>query len=831
MVVKQCNEIYPKSNEFTHLFDNYTFSLSDFQKYAIEGISKNNHVLVTAHTGSGKTLPAEFAIQHFCQQKKKVIYTSPIKALSNQKFSEFTRKFKEDNISLGLLTGDIKINPEADVLIMTTEILMNYLFLQTNTDLTNVSNCQLQFQIDLHKDLGCVIFDEIHYINDQERGQTWEKTILMLPSHIPMVMLSATIDAPTKFAQWIYDRHKNKDVYVCSTDKRVVPLTHYGFLTVNEGSLKSFQDKALIKDIKDHTNRSIQLQSSDGVFEEDGFLTLKRIYKKMKENNLFVKRKQVLNSVCKYLRKNSMLPAICFVFSRKLVEICANEITVPLFEEEDEERFNISKECESIVRKLPNYKEYLELPEYIQLVRLLEKGIGIHHSGMIPILREIVEIMISKKYIYLLFATESFAIGLDCPIKTAVFSSLTKFDGHHERFVYGHEYTQMAGRAGRRGIDTLGHVVHLNNLFSIPLKEEYSTILKGKPQQLVSKFRISYELVLNLLKNGKTKECDFREFASNSMIQKELDTSKENTEQQIKYLDENCKEKREQLTNLKSNDLEEYYKCLNKLQDKLSNNQKKKIENQIQTLKQNKSVRVAIDLHEDLEKLECDYKKEKDHLEYYEYFIEDSVGRICDLLIHKGFVDKQENEYSLLKPGIIASNLAEVHPIIMSLFLHTNYMMEDLSVDEIIGLFSLFTDVNINREFKIEFPRCSNDQLYQLICELNSLVHEYEDLENEYHIDSGIDYSDLLTFDMPDLALQWISYDNEYSCKEFLLTINQDKGISAGDFTKAMLKISTIAREIAVICEMFGEISCLQKLKQVDEKILKFITTCQSLYV
>ena len=189
-------------------------------------------------------------------------------------------------------------------------------------------------------------------------------------------------------------------------------------------------------------------------------------------------RKHTLNKLVKLLHDREMLPAIAFVFSRKQVESCAQDITVPLLNEEKDVPFNIRRECEQIIRKLPNHKEYLELPEYIMLVSLLEKGIGIHHSGMIPVLREIVEIMISKKYIYLLFATESFAIGLDCPIKTAVFTSMSKYDGHQDRYLHAHEYTQMAGRAGRRGIDTVGHVVHCNNLFPLPRDYDYKLILR-----------------------------------------------------------------------------------------------------------------------------------------------------------------------------------------------------------------------------------------------------------------------------------------------------------------------------------------------------------------
>ena len=358
MVLKVCTSSYPENSEYESYFQQYPYPLSDFQKYAIEAIVKQNHVLVTAHTGSGKTLPAEFAIEHFVKQGKKVIYTSPIKALSNQKFSEFSRKYP--HISFGLLTGDIKTNPEADVLIMTTEILMNYLFIQTTRDPSSANNCQLHFQIDLEKELACVVFDEVHYINDADRGQTWEKTILMLPYHVQMVMLSATIDAPERFARWVQRGDCVKDVYLASTDKRVVPLTHYGFITINEGSLKTIRDKAVVKDIRDNTSQLICMQNDKGVFQESGYQTLKRMHKTCSDHNLTIKRKQVLNDVCSFMKTKEMLPAICFVFSRKLVEVCASEITVSLLPDDSKVSYTIARECESIVRKLPNFKEYME---------------------------------------------------------------------------------------------------------------------------------------------------------------------------------------------------------------------------------------------------------------------------------------------------------------------------------------------------------------------------------------------------------------------------------------------------------------------------------------
>ena len=496
-MVKICPNVYTESNEEkykTH-FEKYPFPLSSFQKYALEAIVEGNHILVTAHTGSGKTLPAEFAIEYFVSQGKKVIYTSPIKALSNQKFHEFGIKYPD--ISFGILTGDIKTNPEASVLIMTTEILMNTLYMKKQKTETNPNPNLAMFEMDFENELACVIFDEVHYINDQDRGKVWEETIMMLPRHVQMVMLSATIDAPEKFASWCEtrgDRHSEvseKIVYLTTTHERVVPLTHYSFITCTNGIFKTIKDKTLEAEIKNVTNTLHTIQDAKGKFDEINFLKIKKTLGLFENKNHFVKRQHVLNTVSKHMVDNNMLPAICFVLSRKALEQCAREVSTVLLEDDSKVPYIVQRECEQILRKLPNYQEYLELPEYVNMVSLLEKGIGIHHAGIMPVLREMVELLFSKGYIKLLFATETFAVGINMPTKTVLFTDVNKFDGSGMRMLMSHEYTQMAGRAGRRGIDTVGHVIHLPNLYRDLDMTSFKTMMKGQPQRLTSKFKIS----------------------------------------------------------------------------------------------------------------------------------------------------------------------------------------------------------------------------------------------------------------------------------------------------------------------------------------------------
>jgi superfamily II RNA helicase len=826
-----CKETYNDSN-YSSYFELFPYELSDFQKYAIQGIVEGNHVLVTAHTGSGKTLPAEFAIRHFVSNKKKVIYTSPIKALSNQKFYEFTMKYPE--ISFGLMTGDIKTNPDADVLIMTTEILMNYLYSLGSSN--SSINSTLQFQIDIQNELGCVIFDEVHYINDKDRGHVWEQTILMLPQHIQMVLLSATIDNPSGFAEWIENRgytstdseSNKKTVYLASTEHRVVPLTHYGFFTTTETPFKEIKDKEIQQQIRDSCNKLVLLRDPLGKFNDAGYYEIHKMRDLFDKHRFYMKRKFVLNKLMWFLKENEMLPCIVFVFSRKNVEVCAHEITTNLLEDDSKVPYTVRTICEQIIRKFPNFKEYLELPEYNDLVSLLEKGIGIHHSGMIPVLREIVELMISKRYIKVLFATESFAIGLDCPIKTAVFSSLTKFDGTGLRSLMPHEYTQMAGRAGRRGIDTVGHVVHCSNLFEMPGIQDYRQILCGKPQKLVSKFKISYSVVLNLLKNGKT--AGFHEFVDKSMMKKELENSISMTRNTVVDLHESY-EKKTGLLDLLRTPIEickEYIEtesCITMYSSKKRKEMERKMANYKDSYKWLLDDVCKLKEHDTLKKK---MDSETSELTYLENYSKIHIDKVCRILLDDGFVIEREGGvYELTQWGQVASCINEIHPLIATKMLEHWNWFADFSITQILSIFSLFTDVNVPEDFKRLYTK-ENTYTY-----IGELVNDYAKRELEGGLFTGIDYDNLCVYDLIVEMPGWVACDTEVACKYFIQTVIMERGISIGDFTKAILKISVITKEFIGVCELVGDlgVELLHKLKSVDSMILKYVATSQSLYV
>jgi len=514
----------------------YPFELDHFQKYAIEAIDKNKHILITAHTGSGKTLPAEYAIEKFCKEGKKVIYTSPIKSLSNQKYHEFTKKFPD--IEIGILTGDIKFNPDAECLIMTTEILRNKLF----ENEINKQESNLSFNINIKEELACVIFDEVHYINDASRGKVWEETIIQLPNTVQMIMLSATIDKPEKFGEWI-EINKEREVWISSTIKRNVPLSHYSFIPISDNVFTKIPKKD-IDFVIEYTNKPIELKDHFNKFNENNYKNLSKMFNifnhSSKNINSLFNQNYSLNQMAKFLKKEKQIPAICFVFNRRNVEHYASKISENMFNQDESKLMSTArKECIKILMKLKNYQEYIRLPEFDFIIKLMEKGISIHHAGLLPIFREMIELMFDKGYIKLLFCTETFAIGINLPTKSVVFTNLEKWDGMSNRYLLSHEYTQMAGRAGRRGLDKIGRVYHLNTLFNFPNYIDYKNIFSSKAQNLISKFDIYPNLILKLTNDS----VSINDFVEKSLLNNTLEnTEDENTIIYMKEIGNNLKE-------------------------------------------------------------------------------------------------------------------------------------------------------------------------------------------------------------------------------------------------------------------------------------------------
>lgn len=823
-MVKLCNKPYEESDHSR--FSKYSFPLSDFQKYAIDGIEQGEHVLITAKTGSGKTLPAEYAIEKYISEGKKVIYTAPIKALSNQKLRDFTEKYP--NISFGILTGDIKFNPEADCLIMTTEILRNTLFQKKSIEekTFDADKLPLHFNMDFNNELACVIFDEVHYINDTDRGKVWEETFVMLPPHVQMIMLSATIDKAEQFAGWI-ENIKTTPVVLASTEHRVVPLNHYGFVTIPESNVRQFKDRKTRETIETMRNVLIPLKRGDGANYEPNFHKIRKVLSEFEKEKVFVKKNFVLNEIISHLRRNNMLPAICFVFSRKQVEQFASEITCNLFEEGSKIPSIVEKECTQILRKLPNYKEYTQLREFRIIMKLLEKGIAIHHSGILPVIREMIEMLFAKGYVKVLFATETFAVGVNMPTKTVVFTGITKYHGSGFRNLLSHEYTQMAGRAGRRGLDTIGHVVHANNMFEMPLYSEYNQILNGKPPTLISKFQLHYNLILNLISNN---QYDMSSFSSKSMIQNEIEREHKTVLDEIEKIQKRIAALEETLrlcktdTNIISQYLEK-----KRVMHLYKNKQRRQKQREIEGIEaEYLSIIKDAEVFSNKQDLEQTLEKKQRESENVSRYLDNMTNCIVEILTKNGYISKTDEIISLTPSGIVASLIQEVFCLPWAKLYLNTMGFKEFEIEDLIGLFSCFTNISVSDETKKFVASTERDDLNSETMKLYNYYQEFYDTEVDYKLSTGADYT--FHFDLMNETIKWCELDNEVDCKKLLQEL-YNRGIFLGEFVKAILKINNIACEFEKICEVMGNMELLQKLREIPKKTLKYVATNESLYV
>lgn len=834
-MVRVCPYNFSKSHDdisYEEHFNKYSYPLHDFQKWAVKAIVDGNHVLVCAPTGSGKTLPGEFALDYFHSKGKKTIYTSPIKALSNEKFYSFTQKYP--HISVGLITGDIKTNPDADVLIMTTEILMNKLY-QIKSTTPNL-NSSVSFEMDIQTELGCVVFDEIHMINDESRGHVWEQCIMLLPSHIQMIGLSATLDDPEKFAFWLETKGDiskpiEKEVYLTRKLVRAVPLIHYSFITVTNSVNKAIRDKALQEQIKQSINKPFVIQDDKGKFNDVSYQNMTKMLQLFEKNDIRVKRQFVLNKVTEYLVQNEMLPALCYVFSRKQLELCAEELTTNLLEFDSKVPYIVDRECEQIIRKLPNYQEYLHLPEYVNTVKLLRKGVGIHHAGLMPILREMTELLFARGFIKVLFCTETMSVGINLPVKTTIFTDVNKFNGEIIRPLYSHEYTQAAGRAGRLGLDTVGHVIHLNNLFRNIDSVSYKTMMNGKPQTLTSKFKISYNLLLNLLDIG---DHNLTQFASRSMITGDLDAQMK----EIYYKMASLQSELDNINNCAAKfrtpiDALDEYLYLQKNLSLAVNKKRKEMERKMQSiddnyrfLKQDLQSYLRVSLKEkEINELKTKY----DSLNGY---FKSGVGSVLELLKEENFIESEnltdESSLKLTLKGKIASQIREIHCLAFA-ELYEDKKLEKLTSQQLVALFSCFTNIRVLEDVKDNKPKSFDNTVNDIVLEVEKLYSSYYDKEVSKNINTGFDYDN--HYDLLNYVEKWCDCENIEECKLLLQEIGEKKHIFLGEFVKALLKINNISSEFEKIAELTGNIAFLSKLREIPHMTLKYVVTNQSLYV
>jgi len=771
----------------------FSFELDDFQKQAIDSINNDNNVLVTAHTGSGKTVIAEYAIYHNLNKypTKKVLYVSPIKSLSNEKYKDMQYRFTDK--SVGILTGDNKINPDADIIIITAEILRNDFFL----------NKQLVGNI------SCCIFDEVHYINDRDRGTVWEEIFVLIDPSIQLVMLSATVSKPHDLSNWITNI-KGKSTDLITTSYRIIPLTHYIF---------QFQE---------YDAKIVEILDNKDNFCESNYYEVSNTHQKYKTMSIG----QKINSLVEYLVKNDMLQTIVFSFSRNKCEQYANLVSTSLIE--TDEAINIDK---IIDKHMHSFKErYLKLHQYNNLLSLIRRGIAYHHSGLVPILKELVEIIFKQGLIKLLFATETFAVGVNMPTRTVVITDIYKMSNTGRRLINTAEYKQISGRAGRRGKDKIGNVILLP-MYEFPEKKSLMQVMLGALPHISSKFSLNY---LFLLKSIRTEQNIMEIFAKTLMSKQQLsnlDKIQSNLietqdkinillikDQEDSKIDQHIYEEFDKLIELV--EMREQYKNINMSFTK----QQQKEFTRLNKIIQIKGMKPKYDRYNERKILETDLVEYNTQLSLSKNFIINFTRPLINVLYHFGYLTKNNSENitemistDVSVKGTIAVFINECNFIILT-ELVTSDIFDDLVIQEICAVLAIFIDTKDKDKEEIGLGDLDvSPNINKKISDIARLVNRLKQEETEYNNHADEDFWSL-NYNFIDAAYMWAM-----GCD-----IREIKGkydVYEGNFIRNIMKINNICTELINATEVIDNVALMIKLKAIEPLLIRDIVTPVSLYI
>lgn len=770
----------------------FPYKIDDFQGHSFNAMESGEHVLVTAHTGSGKTTVAEYAVGYGLKGKKKVIYTAPIKALSNQIFGDFHRKYP--NWSLGIKTGDIDFrSEEAQVIIMTTEILQNMLYRIDTDDRTSSSLPG----IDL-KDVAVVVFDEVHYIKDRERGSVWERSIMMMPDHIQMIMLSATLPDADKFCQWIATC-KGRNITHTTTAFRAVPLTHY---------MLCHNGKRLIMD----KNNDFKTQEYCQAVKDYSFLG--------SELNHYVKMLQ--------------LPALFFCFSKKLCQDHAHCLHVSLVSPEEQ------REIDSVFTHLLRqfHPDLLAIDQTQDVQRLVVKGVCYHHAGLLPPLKEIIQELFSRGLIKILFVTETFAAGVNMPAKTVVFTGFSKYDNHVNGFrtLLPEEYGQMSGRAGRRGMDTVGTVIHLPfNKDRMLTTREAKGMMCGAVQNIVSRIRPSYHHIFNAILGtalesesepdpelaSESTSRDKVLFNKGSLLEgqhksqigsclKEIQALESEMIKVPGLLEEFSEEFKEKIAyyeafhakTLKKRDVKNYHK---------SGTEEWYLEHRKECLKYQDAKRAQTAM-----KLKLDQLTEE--LDALRHGDEADIDKAIDFLCDTKYLFIDGDHVTATIKGIMAAGINEANNILLTELIVDETMLADLPKEDLIAVLAIFLE---SKEMEREsvLPK-----------ELQDRVHCIElyawDLERKEWAGSSCISNWTINKEFCDMAYLWAkghTVGQIYSLTQATVQV--------GEFVRMMIKLNNICKETLKAAQLCHKDMLCKTLSECHELLIRDVVTPQSLYV
>ena len=771
---------HPLTTQFIEQFD---FGFDDFQVTACQAVEDGKGVLVAAPTGAGKTVVGEFAAFSALARGKKCFYTTPIKALSNQKFAEFQERFGEDRV--GLLTGDTNINSEADILVMTTEVLRNMLYANSST-LTN---------------LGSVVMDEVHYLADKFRGAVWEEVLIHLMESVQVISLSATVSNAEEFGEWLGEVRGATEVIV--SEIRPIPL--YQHVLIGNRMIDLFSEAGRVNPEILGLEREAMRRVKSPRGRRDKF----------NDNENRLSRAEIIEK----LQRENLLPAITFIFSRvgcdAAVKQCLNEgvrLTTT------EERIEIAATATRYTQNLA--EEDLEVLGYRDWLTALERGIAAHHAGLLPSFKGAVEDLFKRGLVKAVFATETLALGINMPARTVVLEKLTKWNGEAHVSITPGEYTQLTGRAGRRGIDIEGNAV----VQWSPTVD--STMAAGlastRTYPLRSSFTPTYNMSINLIARFGRERA--RGSLESSFAQFQADRAVVGLVRQIRKNDSAAAEQLESaqchLGNFEDYaririDIKELERLLSKRDGRRTFDQRQrvKMENELD------SMRRALRAHachscsdretharyaERADRLHRESDGLRARVENRTNLIAKTFDRICNVLNHLGYI---EGEKPLAQGKILAKIYAESDLLLTESI--RRGVFDNLSPVELLSVASAM--IYESRSVENYAPKMPHQNVANALAVVAKIWVELEDIENEF---------DVKTQREPDFGFCYAAY--RWANGHSLSSVVKGTEMTVGDFVRCIKQLIDLLTQIGGASETLRP-ACKEGVKRLDRGVVSYM--------
>lgn len=780
MAQSKARALHPFTLAFAESFD---FPLDEFQIRSLHSVEDGNGVLVAAPTGAGKTVVGEFAAYLALEKGKKCFYTTPIKALSNQKYNEFVAKFGEDNV--GLLTGDTNINSEAPILVMTTEVLRNMLYARSSS-LTN---------------LRSVVMDEVHYLADKFRGAVWEEVLIHLMESVQVVSLSATVSNAEEFGEWLGSVRGATDVVV--SEIRPIPL--YQHVLIGNRLVDLFQETGKINPellaLERESMRKVKMpRHRRERFDES-------------ENKL--SRAEIVQT----LDQRGLLPAITFIFSRAACDSAVNQCVFAGL------RLTNSEERQEIIRTATRLNSHLapedlEVLGYSQWLDALERGIAAHHAGLLPSFKETVEDLFKRGLVKAVFATETLALGINMPAKTVILEKLSKWNGEAHVLITPGEYTQLTGRAGRRGIDIEGNaIVQWSPTIDSAM---VAGLASTRTYPLKSSFAPTYNMAINLINRFGRERA--RGSLDSSFAQFQADRAVVGLVRQIKKndgaVDELMQDVACHLGDFGEyagmrNDIKEIERLLSKRDARRTIDQKQRrfLESEMEGLRKalrshpchscndrESHARIA----ERAQRVRRESEGLRARVENRTHVIAKTFDRICDVLTHLNYI---EGEKTLEQGKILAKIYAESDLLLTEAI--RRGVLDSLSPQELVAVASAV--IFSSRTAENYAPKMPHNNVAQALVSIVSIWSELEEIEERFGVKTQRE---------PDFGFAFISY--KWAQGNSLQSVLKGSDLSVGDFVRSTKQIIDLLTQIAGASPTLRK-TCREAIARLDRGVISYM--------